>query len=112
EQLAGGLGILRDITPRTIDYVVARGERLSAQLFAAALEAVDCPAVYVDATDVVRTDGTFGNASPDVAATARSARRTLGPVPARASCRRAICAKRRSSPITAPRCSTREPSSR
>ena len=83
EQLAGGLGILRDITPRTIDYVVARGERLSAQLFAAALEAVDCPAVYVDATDVVRTDGTFGNASPDVGGTARSARRTLGPLLAR-----------------------------
>src|SRR5438093_675672 len=83
EQLAGGLGILRDITPRTIDYVVARGERLSAQLFAAALEAVDCPAVYVDATDVVQTDGTFGNASPDVGATTRSARRTLGPLLAR-----------------------------
>src|SRR5881392_2016321 len=83
EQLVGGLGILRDITPRTIDYVVARGERLSAQLFAAALEAVDCPVVYVDATDVVRTDGTFGNASPDVGGTARSARRTLGPLLAR-----------------------------
>src|SRR6266571_4246712 len=37
EQLAGGLGILREITPRTIDYLVARGERLSAQMFAAAL---------------------------------------------------------------------------
>src|SRR5882724_10747700 len=39
EQLAGGLGILREITPRTIDYLVARGERLLAQMFAAALEA-------------------------------------------------------------------------
>src|SRR2546426_2194311 len=76
EQLAGGLGILRDITPRTIDYVVARGERLSAQLFAAALEAVDCPAVYVDATDVVQTDGTFGNASPNLGGTARSEEHT------------------------------------
>src|SRR5256885_1527920 len=66
EQLAGGLGIVRDITPRTIDYLVARGERLSAQLFAAALEAGDCPAAYVDATEVVQTDGTFGNASPDL----------------------------------------------
>src|SRR5207245_1169222 len=57
EQLAGGLGSLREITPRTIDYLVARGERLSAQMFAAALEAAGCPAVYVDATEVVQTDG-------------------------------------------------------
>ncbi len=80
EQLAGGLGILREITPRTIDYLVARGERLSAQLFAAALEANGCPSAYVDATDVVQTDGTFGNASPDLGGTVRSARRVLGPV--------------------------------
>src|SRR5207249_226602 len=83
EQLAGGLGILREITPRTIDYLVARGERLSAQMFAAALEAAGCPAVYVDATEVVQTDGTFGNASPDLGGTMRSARRALGPVLAR-----------------------------
>jgi aspartokinase/homoserine dehydrogenase 1 len=83
EQLAGGLGVLRELTPRTIDYLVARGERISAQLFAAVLEAEGCPAAYVDATDVVQTDGTFGNASPDLARTARSARRALGPVLAR-----------------------------
>src|SRR5256886_6155647 len=62
---------------------MVRGERLSAQLFAAALEAGDCPAAYVDATEVVQTDGTFGNASPDLRGTARSARRTLGPLLAR-----------------------------
>src|SRR3989449_246887 len=83
EQLAGGLGILREITPRTIDYLVARGERLSAQMFAAALEAGGCPAAYVDATEVVQTDGTFGNASPDLDGTTRYARRALGPVLAR-----------------------------
>src|SRR5947208_10835002 len=83
EQLASGLGIVREITPRTIDYLVARGERLSARLFVAALEAAGCPAGYVDATEVVQTDGTFGNASPDLGRTARSARRALGPVLAR-----------------------------
>jgi len=82
-QLAGGLGILREITPRTIDYLVARGERLSAQLFAAALQTAGCPAAYVDATDVVQTDDTFGNASPDLGRTVRSARRALAPVLAR-----------------------------
>src|SRR5881398_806368 len=83
EQVAGGLGVLGELTPRTIDYLVARGERLSARLFAAGLEAAGCPAAYVDAADVVQTDGTFGNASPDVRRTERSARRVLRPLLAR-----------------------------
>lgn len=81
--LGGGLGILRELTPRTIDYLVARGERLSALLFAAALEAAGWPVAYVDATEVVQTDGTFGNASPDLRRTERAARRVLSPLLAR-----------------------------
>ncbi len=83
ERLAGGLGVLRELTPRTVDYLVARGERLSAQLFAAALAAAGCRVAYVDATDIVQTDGTYGNASPDVRRTERSARRVLAPLLAR-----------------------------
>src|SRR5437868_7516745 len=83
DHVAGGLGILRELTPRTTDYLVARGERLSAQLFAAALDAAGCPAAYVDATEIVQTDGTFGNASPDLRRTERSARTALRPVLAR-----------------------------
>src|SRR5690348_2427404 len=59
--LGGGLGLLRELTPRTVDYLVARGERLSALVFAAALEAAGCEVAYVDATDVIQTDDTFGN---------------------------------------------------
>ena len=83
EQLAGGVGIVRELTPRTTDYLVAWGERLSARLFAEALAAAGCPASYVDAVEVVKTDGTFGSASPDLALTERSARKALEPVLAR-----------------------------
>src|SRR5437762_8691087 len=83
EQVAGGLSVLRELTPRTTDYLAARGERLSARLFAAALDAAGCPAVYVDATEVVQTDGTFGGASPDLRRTERSARKALRPLLAR-----------------------------
>jgi aspartokinase/homoserine dehydrogenase 1 len=83
EHLAGGLGVLRELTPRTVDYLVARGERLSAQLLAAALAAAGCRVTYVDATDIVQTDGTYGNASPDLRRTERSARRVLVPLLAR-----------------------------
>ncbi len=80
EQVAGGLAALRELTPRTTDYLAARGERLSARIFAAALEAAGCPVAYVDATAVVQTDGTFGNASPDLRRTERSARQALRPI--------------------------------
>src|SRR5712692_9878291 len=80
EQVAGGLAALRELTPRTTDYLAARGERLSARVFAAALEAAGCPVAYVDATAVVQTDGTFGNASPDLRRTERSARTVLRPI--------------------------------
>jgi len=83
EQVAGGLGVLRELTPRTTDYLAARGERLSARLFAAALEAAGCPAAYVDAVEIVQTDGTFGGASPDLRRTERSARNALRPLLAR-----------------------------
>jgi len=83
EQLAAGLAILRELTPRTTDYLIARGERLTARLVAAALAAADCPCAYVDAVDVVQTDGTFGAASADLTLTERRARRALRPLLAR-----------------------------
>src|SRR5881296_258076 len=83
EPLAAGLRILRELTPRTTDYLVARGEYLSARIVAAALDTAGCPAAYVDAVEVIHTDGTFGNASPDLARTERSARHVLQPLLAR-----------------------------
>jgi aspartokinase/homoserine dehydrogenase 1 len=63
--------------------VVARGERLSARLFAAALKAAGREAEYVDALEVVKTDATFGNAFPDHARTTAAARASLRPLLAR-----------------------------
>src|SRR5206468_2567226 len=83
EPLAAGLRVLRELTPRTTDYLVARGEYLSARIVAAALDTAGCPAAYVDAVEVIHTDGTFGNASPDLARTERSARHVLRPLLAR-----------------------------
>src|SRR5216110_3136120 len=80
---AAALRILRELTPRTTDYLVARGEQLSARIVAAALDCAGCPATYVDAAAVIQTDGTFGNASPDLARTERSARHVLRPLLAR-----------------------------
>lgn len=83
ESLAQGLRLLRELTPRTTDYLAARGERLSARLVAAALDAAGAKAKYVDALDLVHTDGVFGRAAPDLARTDRSVQRTLAPLLAR-----------------------------
>ncbi len=83
EALAAELQRLRELTPRATDSVVSRGERLSARLLAAALEASGTKARYVDALDVVHTDEAFGHASPDFARTDRAAGRALLPILAR-----------------------------
>ena len=81
--LGGAPAMLREMTPRTTDYLVARGERLSARLFAAALEQAGCPVEYVPAVDLIKTDDTFGHASADLARTERAVRKTLGRLLAR-----------------------------
>jgi bifunctional aspartokinase / homoserine dehydrogenase 1 len=80
EALAQGLRLVRELTARTNDYLVSRGERLSARLFAAALEQAGAKARYVDAADVIQTDGIFGQASPDFSRTDRNAQRILQPI--------------------------------
>jgi bifunctional aspartokinase / homoserine dehydrogenase 1 len=80
ETLSRGLAVLRELTARTADYIVARGERLCAQLFAAALNEAGVKARYVDAIDVVRTDAHFGGASPELRATDRAASHVLQPM--------------------------------
>src|SRR3989449_9511686 len=89
--IAAGLVIVRELTARTTDYLVARGERLSARLFAAALGEAGVGAVqFVDAPEVVKSDGTFGHASPDLVRTDRAARKVLGPLLARGADRKSV----------------------
>jgi aspartokinase/homoserine dehydrogenase 1 len=80
DALAHGLAILRELTPRTSDYIAARGERLSARIMAAVLTRAGQRATFVDAPTVIRTNGAFGGASPDLAATDRAARSVLRPL--------------------------------
>jgi bifunctional aspartokinase / homoserine dehydrogenase 1 len=83
DTLVRGLDAVRELTPRTTDLIVARGERLSATLVAAALRAVHAKGRYVDATKVIHTDDAFGAATPNLAATDRAARAVIRPLLAR-----------------------------
>ncbi|AHG89129.1 aspartate kinase [Gemmatirosa kalamazoonensis] len=75
-----GLTALRQLSPAITDVVVSRGERLAAWCMVAALAEAGVRAKYVDAVDVIATDGRAGNAFPDLARTTEAARRVLLPL--------------------------------
>ncbi|MBW8868427.1 MAG: aspartate kinase, partial [Acidobacteria bacterium] len=78
--LCGAVAVLGHLEPRTTDLLVSRGERMSAALLAEALAGHRRRAAYVDATELVVTDGQHGGAAADLPATTRSARRLLNPL--------------------------------
>jgi aspartokinase/homoserine dehydrogenase 1 len=80
EALTQGLMILGELTPRTLDSLMSRGEQLSARLLVAALEQKDVKTRYIDAPELIHTDASFGHASPDLARTDRSVQRVLLPL--------------------------------
>ena len=76
ERVAGA----RELSPRTRDDILARGERLSAAILSAALERAGIPSTVADAQEFLHTDGRAGNAAPDLARTDESARAALEPL--------------------------------
>jgi bifunctional aspartokinase / homoserine dehydrogenase 1 len=79
-RLLSSLSVLKELTPRTRDFIVSRGERLSARLLTAALSAGGLRARYVEATEIIFTDGPFGGASPNLMLTDLRARKALRPL--------------------------------
>ncbi len=78
--LLHGVASLRELTPRTKDFIVARGEQLSARIMVAGLEARGAKAAYVEASELIATDGVFGGAFPDLPTTDRIIRNRLRPL--------------------------------
>ena len=72
-----GIHLLRHCPLRALDMTASFGERLSALIVAAHLDRKH-PAVFVDARQIVRTDGQFTNAIVDFMPTNRLTRRELG----------------------------------
>ncbi len=63
--LLKGISLVKELTPRTLDYVVSFGERLSTRIIAAAFEKAGVPASQHDAFDIgMLTDDQFGSAQP------------------------------------------------
>lgn len=67
--------VLRELSPRTLDAAVARGERLSCRVFAAVLADRGMQAKVVDATDIIVVKQQNGQSWPDFPAIAENAKR-------------------------------------
>jgi aspartate kinase len=80
ERIAGGMLMLNEMPPRSVDEAVAIGERLSALLIAEYLKSQGTPAEAVNAAEIVVTDAVFGNASPLMEPTRAKARARLLPL--------------------------------
>lgn len=78
ERLARGISLVKELTPRTLDYAAGFGERLSSRLIAAAFSRAGLASQARDASDCgMLTDGRFGEANPLPEASA-ALRRGLG----------------------------------
>lgn len=78
--LCRGTALLRELTPRALDSIASAGERLSARLLAAALIECGVRSIPFDATDVIVTDGSHGQAEPLMAETRERVHQKLLPL--------------------------------
>jgi aspartokinase/homoserine dehydrogenase 1 len=62
EDVLHGVFLVKERTPRTLDYIMSFGERLSAYIIAEAIKDQKIDANYLDARKVVCTDNHFGHA--------------------------------------------------
>ncbi len=62
--LISGVVLLGQLTPRTLDRIIAAGEKLSVRLFAVALRGLGVSASALDADTFLETDDNFGRANP------------------------------------------------
>ena len=74
------LGVLREVSPRTLDVVAAMGELLSSRIVAAALVGAGLPGEWVDARRAIVTNDTYTSAVPIIAATNAALEATVVPL--------------------------------
>ncbi len=78
--MADSIRVLRELTPRAQDALVARGERMLARIFTAYLVAEKLPSSYVDALDVIITERRLGSLWPHFPKCEREAKKHILPL--------------------------------
>jgi aspartate kinase len=80
DAVARALGVLREVSNRTLDAIAASGELLNSHLIAAALEENGLPGTWVDARRVIVTDDEHTRAAPLMRETMAAMRATVVPL--------------------------------
>ncbi|MCC7418197.1 MAG: lysine-sensitive aspartokinase 3 [Acidobacteria bacterium] len=78
--LVRALAVLREVSPRSLDAVVAAGELISSRIVTAALAGRGIPAAWVDSRTVLVTDAEHMAAAPDMEATCTRVRERVAPL--------------------------------
>ncbi|NBC25464.1 MAG: bifunctional aspartate kinase/homoserine dehydrogenase I [Bacteroidetes bacterium] len=65
EDVLQGVSLVHEISPKTRDFVMGFGERLSAKILTYLVKSEGIEAGYTDARSIIVTDSRFGNASVD-----------------------------------------------
>jgi aspartate kinase len=80
DSLVRASSILREVSPRSADAVLAFGELLSSRILAAALDAAGAPAVWMDARQLLVSDGEHTHAGVLMEETAARLARLVPPL--------------------------------
>ena len=65
EDVIHGVYLVKELSPRTLDFILSFGERLSAYIISSALIDKGISCEFLDSRELVRTDNNFGNAKVD-----------------------------------------------
>lgn len=77
--LVHALAVLREVSPRSLDAVLAAGEVVSSRIVAGACADHQLPCEWIDSRTVLVTDAEHNGAAPDMDATAPRARDRVAP---------------------------------
>jgi aspartokinase/homoserine dehydrogenase 1 len=78
--MADSISVLRELTPRAQDALVARGERMLARIFVEVLRENGIEAEYVDAPDVIHTELRLGSLWPVFPRCEKNAKKLVIPI--------------------------------
>ena len=84
EDFLQGLSVVRELSPRSTDYLLSFGELLSSKIIAAALATRGLDAIWVDSRECVITDPNYTHARPLFDETRARAQARLSPLIAKA----------------------------
>ncbi len=80
DEFLRGVAAVKELSPRSSDYLLSFGELLSSQIVAAALPVLGLEAVWVDSRDCVVTDATHTRALPLMEETSKRSLAKIAPI--------------------------------